>query len=352
MRALLPPNPFFFFLFLRIEALTTRIVHNDFTSYPEGSWNCLYDSADSVGCNSASSGAELNQCLCPDRDFLYGAAKCIGRESPSDLNSVYRLLESRCAETGGIVLPVSIQDFLAAGSQTTSTLSQTTSTSTSTEPTSPPTSTESTGSPAAADPTSSPTATATDQPSTGSGLSTGAKIGVGVGIAFGAIAAALAAWFIWSYRKRQQPAQPVHGREISGGEPGTPYGGAGAPGMANGPQGGYVHDGTRQGALELSSSTFTTPAYEDGQYKKDTVAGVPLLAELRGPEVRQDATELPATPGYLGYHSYGGALNNPHLGREQGSGMPQGPSPASFSQGGMSDMSPFTPSRASENGTY
>ncbi|KAI1752927.1 hypothetical protein F4782DRAFT_106472 [Xylaria castorea] len=331
MRTFLLPTPLLFALLLQTGSLLA--IDNDFSAYPEGSQSCLYDSADEAGCTSADSGAELNQCLCKNRNnFVYNTASCVAKKSPSDLNAVYETLSSNCAGTG-VTLSVSKEAFIAAAAAATQTTSPT-STSTST-----PTNTDS---------SSSPTSTNPGQTPSDNGLSTGTKIGIGVGVGFGVIAAALAAWFIWAYQRKRRSTQSVHSHEISGGGAGSAYGAAGF-GMPNQPRHEYAQDNAQQAPAELdpvawnSHAGYGAPGYTPGKDKKDGTAGMPLLAELGNEsDTRQTAVELPANPSYLGYsdRAPGQGLN--------GSVTPDGVSPATY----RSDISPFTPSRSSEAETY
>ncbi|KAI1113221.1 hypothetical protein F5Y14DRAFT_228087 [Nemania sp. NC0429] len=357
MRTLLIPVPLLSLLLL--QTTPSLGLTNDFSSYPEGSQPCLYDSADEAGCSSGSTGAELNQCLCKNHNnFVYNAAACIARKSPSDANAVYETLSSNCAGTG-VTLSVPKQAFLAAASQTTSTSTSTPTSSSTTSPSS-----SSTSSPTTTSPPGSP-----DQTSTDNGLSTGAKIGIGLGVGFGVVAAALAAWFIWAYHRRRRSGQSLHSDDISGGGgPGPSYGGAGAFAMASsGSRHEYAQDNTQHGAVELASAAWQPPAgyappgYMTSEYKKDGPVGVPLLAELGNEsDTRLRPVELPTSPGYLGYsdqaheqHSlnYGYGHGHGH-GHGHGPVTPEGLSPATYSYNGRSGVSPTTPSRSFEGGTY
>ncbi|KAI0460693.1 hypothetical protein F5B21DRAFT_18423 [Xylaria acuta] len=332
MRTFLLPTSLVFVLLLQTGY--SLAVDNDFSAYPEGSQSCLYDSADEAGCSSADSGAELNQCLCKNRNnFVYNTASCVAKNSPSDVDAVYETLSSNCAGTG-VTLSVPKPAFLAAAAAATQTTSI---------PTSTPTNTDS---------SASPTPTNPDQTSSDNGLSTGTKIGIGLGVGFGVIAVALAAWFIWAYQRKRRSAQSIHSNEISGGGAGSAYGGAGGFGIANEPRHEYAHDNTQQAPAELAPvawkphAGYAAPGYTAGEDKKDGTAGMPLLAEL-GNESRQTAVELPASPGYLGYSDRAPEQSlNP--GHRNGSVTPEGVSPATY----RSDLSPFTPSRSSEAGTY
>ncbi|KAI0530145.1 hypothetical protein GGR58DRAFT_262008 [Xylaria digitata] len=90
MRTLLIPAHLLFVLLFQTGS--SLAIDNDFSAYPEGAQSCLYDSADDAGCSSGSSGAELNQCLCENRNnFVYNTASCVAKESPSDINAVYEV---------------------------------------------------------------------------------------------------------------------------------------------------------------------------------------------------------------------------------------------------------------------
>ncbi|KAK5627893.1 hypothetical protein RRF57_003608 [Xylaria bambusicola] len=326
MRALLPAP---LLLVLLLQSSSAFAIENDFSSYPEGAQSCLYDSADNAGCSSGATGAELNNCLCKNQNnFIYNTAGCVAKESPSDLHAVYETLKNNCEGTG-VTLSVSKEAFLAAATaatQTTSILSPTT-TSTSTTP-------SATGS--------------QGREETDNGLNTGTKIGIGVGVGFGAIAAGLAAWFIWAYQRRRRSAHSVHSNEVSGGGAGPSYGGQGAFAMTNE----FARDNTHA-AAELAPVAWTPPTgygmqgYTGSEDKNGRAAGVPLLAELgTESEAPTNAVELPATPGYLDYSDRIPAHAN-------GRATPEGVSPATYdSQSRRGDLSQFAPSRSSDGGTY
>ncbi|KAI3336930.1 hypothetical protein HD806DRAFT_22733 [Xylariaceae sp. AK1471] len=351
MRTFLLPIPFL--LVLLLQTGSSLAVDNDFSSYPQGSQQCLYDSADQAGCKSADTGADLNQCLCKNRNnFVYNTASCVGKKSPSDTDAVYETLVSNCAGTG-VTLSVSKEAFLAAAAaatQTTSIPSQTSSTASTTSSASSVSSTTSSS--------QSPTPTNSGQPSMNNGLSTGTKIGIGVGVGFGVIAAVLAAWFIWAYQKRRRSAHSDRSNDTLGGGSGSSYGGVGAFGIANGPHHEYANDNTQQGAAELApvawkpAAGYEAPAYTAVESKNGAKADVPLLAELGNEsEAQQRPVELPGTEGYLGY-SDRLPEHSPNPGHEHGAVTPEGLSPAAYSQTGTSDVSHFTYSRYSGSGTY
>ncbi|KAI1124362.1 hypothetical protein F5Y10DRAFT_249642 [Nemania abortiva] len=332
MRMLRLPAPLLFVLLLQTSSSVA--VDNDFSSYPEGSQQCLYDSASEAGCTSGSSGAELNQCLCKNKNnFVYNTASCIAKTSPSDADAVYETLSSNCAGTG-VTLSVPKQAFLAAATQTTS-IASSTATATATATTSSTTA-----------PTTTSSTDSAGQASGDNALSTGTKIAIGVGVGFGTVAAALAAWFIWAYQRRRRSAQSIHSNDTSGGT-------GGAFGMASGPHHEYAQNNTQQGAAELASASwqpparYTTPVYTGSDDKKD---GTPLLAEL-GSEANQKPVELPADPSYLGYSDRA---------TERSPNAPYGPSPVTsgglspsgYSHSERSGPSPVTPSWSSESGTY
>ncbi|KAI1437682.1 hypothetical protein GGR50DRAFT_691949 [Xylaria sp. CBS 124048] len=315
MRTLLP-IPLLFALFL--QTASSQVVSNDFSSYPEGSQQCLYSQSTAADCVQGTSGADLNQCLCTNRgNFIYNSASCIAKTSPSDLGAVYDTLQANCAGTG-VTLTVSKPAFLSAASAAIETTSTPTPTSTST-------STTSTASPTTpAEPSTSPATS--DQPPIGpitsnqplpvNGISTGAKIGIGVGSALGAVAILLAAWFIIYQRRRrrrrgQQLAQKVDTEEMNGGESGIGVFGMVANTPTTAPTHEYAQSNMHLSAAELapsswrphselggdevveapspspspspwrsSSSVYVSPGYAAGGYKDDKKAGEPLLAEL------------------------------------------------------------------------
>ncbi|KAI1304415.1 hypothetical protein F5Y03DRAFT_179204 [Xylaria venustula] len=323
MQAFLPAP---LLLILLLQTGYSSAVGNDFSPYPEGAQPCLYSSADGAGCKSGATGADLNNCLCKnENNFIYNTAACVAKEDPSDLDAVYETLSANCAGTG-VTLSVSRNAFLAAAAAAT----QTTST-----------------------PSPSPTTTAisiasgpTNSSSVDNGLSTGAKIGIGVGVGFGGIAAALAAWFIWAYQRRRRSTHSVRSDERSGEGAGSSYeGGTGICSMGNESRHEYAQDNTQHEVAELAPVAwkppieYTTPA--------SGTTGVPLLAELGAEsEARQRAVvELPASPGYLRYSDR--AQENANE-----SATPDGLSPVTYSQSGRGDVSPYTPSRSSEGGTY
>ncbi|KAI0099650.1 hypothetical protein GGR51DRAFT_564896 [Nemania sp. FL0031] len=339
MRMLLLPAPLLFVLLLQTGSSVA--IDNDFSSYPEGAQQCLYDSASEANCTSGSSGTELNQCLCKNKNnFVYNTASCIAKTSPSDADAVYETLSSNCAGTG-VTLSVPKQAFLAAATQTTSISSSTATTTGAT------TGTATASTTATSTPTTTNATDSADQNSSNNGLSTGTEIAIGVGVGFGAIAVALAAWFIWAYQRRRRSAQSVHSNDTSGS--------TGAFGMANDPHHEYAHNNTQQNAAELTAVTwepptrYTTPVYTIGEDKKD---GTPLLAELGNEsEIHQKPVELPADMSYLGYvdRSTERSLNTSY---GHSPVTPEGISPATYSHSRRGDPSPVTPSWSSESGTY
>lgn len=128
--------------------------------------------------------------------------------------------------------------------------------------------------------------------------------------------------------------------------------------MASGSRNEYAQDNTQQGAVELASvawepaAGYAPPGYKVSEDKKDGTVGVPLLAELGNEsENRQRPVELPTTPGYLGYSDQA-PTHSLNYGHGHGSVTPEGHSPAAYSYNGRSGVSPTTPSRAFEGGTY
>ncbi|KAI0871881.1 hypothetical protein GGS24DRAFT_39064 [Hypoxylon argillaceum] len=352
MRALPLPFPAPILFILLLQTGSSLAIDNDFSSYPEGSQQCLYDSADAAGCSSGSSGTELNQCLCKNKNnFVYNTASCIAATSPSDADAVYETLSSNCAGTG-VTLSVPKQAFLAAATaaQTTSTASSTatgTATGTTTG-----TATGTVTGTATGTTTTTPTSTTTgstdpSQPaSADDGLSIGTKIAIGAGVGFGVVAAALAAWFTRAYQRRRRSAQSIHSNDASGS--------ASAFGMANEPHHTYAHNNIQQGPVEISDPAWAPPAgYAlpgPSEDKKYGVAGMPLLAELGNESATQLApVELPADTSYHEYYDRS-LVNSPNPGYGHAPVTPEGLSPYTHSV--RSDFSPVTPSQVSEIGTY
>ncbi|KAI1267196.1 hypothetical protein F5Y18DRAFT_331561 [Xylariaceae sp. FL1019] len=276
MRTYLLPTP----LLLLLEAgLVLATVKNDFSSYPQNSQSCLYNSADKASCSEGETGKDLNQCLCKNNNnFVYDVASCVAKEDPSDLNTVYDMMQSNCAGTG-VTLSVSRDAFLSAANAATA--SQTTS---SPSPTSPsPTSPTSPSSPTSSNP-SSPTSGSTSD----DGLSTGVKIGLGVGIGFGAIALGLLAWFVFAYSRRRRSLRSLRSTDSpDGGESSGYHGAMGAAyGMNEQRQREYAHDNLQQETAELDPVEWkppAAPAYPANENTHDTKAAQPLLAELSSP---------------------------------------------------------------------
>ncbi|KAI0145672.1 hypothetical protein F4776DRAFT_367679 [Hypoxylon sp. NC0597] len=189
-------------LSITLHTHVSTALENDFSSYPQGSQQCLSDAADQSGC-SGNTGQQLNECLCKNQgNFIYNTASCVAKSSPGDLNAVYDTMQNNCAGTG-VTIAVSKDAFLSQAAAATSTTSGTpTSTSTSTSASTPTDSSTSTST----TPTPSTTTTAA---AASSGISTSAKIGLGVGTSFGAIALGLLGWFVWAYsRRRRSHSQP------------------------------------------------------------------------------------------------------------------------------------------------
>ncbi|ORY71837.1 uncharacterized protein BCR38DRAFT_480314 [Pseudomassariella vexata] len=229
---------------------TSLAVTNDFSAYPSESQDCLYSSASTAGCTEGDTGATLNSCLCSNRgNFVYNTAKCVAKESPSDLETVYATLENNCAGTGNTIA-VSHDAFMAQAAAATASTSTTATR---------------TGSASATSSTTNPTNTA-------DGLSTGAKIGIGAGIGFGAIAAILAGVFLWIYRRRTNQNKKYEQAQDQ--TPPTEYASTcGQPAQLEGTE-----------LSKIQQQPPPSPAADGGYYadpKKNSVqAGQPLLAEL------------------------------------------------------------------------
>ncbi|KAI1134188.1 hypothetical protein F5Y05DRAFT_243145 [Hypoxylon sp. FL0543] len=307
-------------LSITLQAHAAAALENDFSSYPQGSQQCLNDAADQAQC-SGSTGQELNECLCKNHgNFIYNTASCVAKSSPADLNAVYDTMSNNCAGTG-VTIAVSKDAFLSQAAAATSTASSGT-----------PTSTSSSSSPSSPSPTSTPTSTSTDSPTptptntaaaaaSTSGLSTSAKIGLGVGIGFGAIALALLAWFVWTYSRRRRSAPPssspgdhnvelapngnnnISSSYVSTLTPSTEYAAQfGVAELANQnqewkelPAGYYAGDGDKRGSgAPLLRAELGTPSPSPSPSPTPMHGiGVAHAAELPGNAVYSDVTRTP-----------------------------------------------------------
>ncbi|GAB1319201.1 Extracellular membrane protein CFEM domain-containing protein (Fragment) [Madurella fahalii] len=186
----------------------------DFSFYPEGARDCLYEAADASSCES-SSVAATNSCLCRNGgDFITNTAACLTQSSPSELRTVYRTMRDACdnSET-----PISIteDEFMDAAGGVTSTSSIATSTtSTTTSATSITTASTTTASTTTSSSASTDTIGAAlpgEDEQGGSGLSTGAMVGIIVGatIAGLALLGGLALFLLRRRRKLGEESHPM-----------------------------------------------------------------------------------------------------------------------------------------------
>ncbi|KAI0850964.1 hypothetical protein F5Y00DRAFT_23244 [Daldinia vernicosa] len=299
-------------LSIAVQTQVSLAIDNDFSAYPEGSQQCLYDAADDSKC-TGNTGNEMNRCLCSNKgNFIYNTAVCVAKQSSADLNAVYDTMENNCAGTG-VTIAVSKQAFLSQAAAATATTSSATPTSTS------PTSTS--DSPTAASPTTSDSSSSSGS----STLSSGAKIGLGVGIGFGSVALGLLGWFVFAYSRRRRPHHPpadpnsphrhdvelsLNGSSVYHPSPLTPL-----PEYAQ-------HNAQFSGVAELSPATALSGPKElpadyygggdkkdgagggggksdDGGYNDKRSSGVPLLAELDDGGANSPApVELPGSEVY------------------------------------------------------
>ncbi|KAI1634828.1 hypothetical protein F4809DRAFT_643124 [Biscogniauxia mediterranea] len=284
MRILLLPPSLVLSLLLQTAPTIVRALENDFSAYPSGSQQCLYDAADQTTC-TGNSGAELNQCLCRNKGNFYNTATCVAKASPSDLVAVWETLDYNCEGTG-VTIAVSKEAFLA---QASAVISSSTPTST-------------------ASPSSS------DAASTPGTLSSTAKIGIGVGIGFASVSLGLAAWFVWVYsrRRRSSAAQAAAAAAIPPGSSAGTWAGsteyANTYGMATPPSVEYAHMNTQQGgAAELppreiwkqEGAVELPPREEEWKQhsvrKTNSTANMPLLAELGEGNGQIAPVELPGS---------------------------------------------------------
>ncbi|KAL4726614.1 hypothetical protein ACLX1H_005502 [Fusarium chlamydosporum] len=179
---------------------------NNFDFYPSGAQSCLEKNANDASCTGNDS-KELNYCLCGlgnyNNDFILGSARCIGKESPNDLDETYDIMNKAC-KTSQTPMKTTKKEFEQAAhdGDTTSSATDAGTSSTTTA-----TDTASTASDTAASSTTDAAAADDDDDSTG--LSTGATIGVAVGAAAGG--AAIVGLFIWLWlHRRKKNAEESH----------------------------------------------------------------------------------------------------------------------------------------------
>ncbi|KAI0016704.1 hypothetical protein F4780DRAFT_668373 [Xylariomycetidae sp. FL0641] len=344
-------------LLLQTAPMVVRALDNDFSAYPEGSQDCLYQSADESQC-SGNTGHELNACLCSNQgNFIYDSASCIAKQSPSDLDTVYSTLKNNCEGTGDIIV-VSRNAFLDQAEAATKTTSSTTPTS-STSATNTATTTG-----------SGPTATSTDNPS--SDISTSAKIGLGVGIGFGAIALGLLGWFVFTYSRRRRSRRGRGALNSSSSSSSSSHGAEGAEAGAYGmtstsatkpPTVEFAQQNKQEGgAAELGAADAAgghgNPDWKPNKpmYAEMSGQGKPLLAELGGGGGRRgqdsaapvDPVELPGSEAFLGFSDHH-QNSNPQYSDGDGGLSPAAPSSQSGRPG---DVSPYSDRHSSGTGTY
>ncbi|KAF5010756.1 hypothetical protein FDECE_3111 [Fusarium decemcellulare] len=184
---------------------------NDFSFYPKGAQSCLNKAADDADCTGKDS-KELNYCLCGQgsykNDFILGSARCIGDESPDDVDETYDTMKTACttSETPLKVTKKEFQDAAAEGETTTTTDAPTSTTTTSKETGE--YTTTSGGKTVTVVPTSGNSNSGSSDDES-SGLSTGATIGIGVGAALGGAALVGAAIFFF-LRRRKRNVEESH----------------------------------------------------------------------------------------------------------------------------------------------
>lgn len=83
-------------LMLLLAASTPAIAafQNDFSGYPAGAQDCLYDAADSSNC-SGDTAQEMNSCLCSNGgSFITNSGTCIAGADSGDMRSTWVRVET------------------------------------------------------------------------------------------------------------------------------------------------------------------------------------------------------------------------------------------------------------------
>ncbi|KAL2019280.1 hypothetical protein VTK56DRAFT_9824 [Thermocarpiscus australiensis] len=272
----------------------SQAVTNDFSFYPKGAQDCLYEAADAARCD-ASTVAATNSCLCRNGgNFIINTASCLGRSYSGDLRAVYQTMKEACANSE---TPITITeaDFVetanAAASSTSSAATSSATGATSTASTDG-TTTTSTSIGAATTTTTTPTSSSPvdDEQREGgnTGLSTAAMAGIitGGSVAGIALIAGLAYFFFRRGKKAGEESHPMLPRHSAHGSlPPDPSEFRASPSDAGGWQKGW---GRSSGFNWESPAHLSYPAGAG-------LAPSPPVQELDGSEHRPAGTpERPA----------------------------------------------------------
>ncbi|KAF5664482.1 c2h2 type zinc finger containing protein [Fusarium heterosporum] len=253
---------------------------NNFAFYPKGAQSCLNKAADDASCTGQDS-KELNYCLCGlgsyKNDFILGSARCVGEESPNDVDETYDTMSKACdqSSTPMKVTKEEFQDAAKEGYATTTTdaAASTTATATGTD--------ASTAASTASATTTESTAAATtsaDSKTEDTGLSTGATAGIGIGAAVGG--AAVLGLFVWLWmHRRKKNHEESH--------PMLPNYENGSPSPHNEAKAGWSAAGTPHpawGSPDPNAGFYTPqkPNYGPAELHPDTVAAPNPVYEMDG----------------------------------------------------------------------
>jgi hypothetical protein len=246
---------------------------NNFAFYPKGAQTCLNQAAEDASCTGQDS-KELNYCLCGlgsyKNDFILGSARCIGEESPKDVDETYDTMNKACDQSS-TPMKVSKQEFQDAaheGYVTTTTDAATSTTATATG----------TDAPTASTTESAAASTTTADSNEDTGLSTAATAGIGVGAAVGG--AAVLGLFVWLWlHRRKKHAEESH--------PMLPNYENGSPSPHNDAKAGWSAAGTPQhgwGTPDPQAGFYTPQKPQHGpvELPPDTVAAPNPVYEMEG----------------------------------------------------------------------
>ncbi|KAJ3466342.1 hypothetical protein MRS44_007000 [Fusarium solani] len=188
---------------------------NNFGFYPKGAQSCLYKAADDADCTGKDS-KELNYCLCGQgsykNDFILGSARCVGQESPGDVDETFDTMQQACKDSS-TPLKVTKEEFQEAakeGETTTTTADSSTITTTTKSKQTADFTTTSGGRTITVIATSDNSNDDKDTTKNeDSGLSTGATIGIAVGAALVG-AAFIGAGVFFLLRRRKRKSEESH----------------------------------------------------------------------------------------------------------------------------------------------
>ncbi|EGS21652.1 uncharacterized protein CTHT_0035170 [Thermochaetoides thermophila DSM 1495] len=263
----------------------------DFGFYPEGAQSCLYQAAGESHCE-ASTVPLTNSCLCRNGgDFIKRTARCLGRESPDDLESVYDIMRVACSDSNtpiGLTKAQFLQEAESAKSSTSLPTATETRTVTATGIV---TATPNITATPTGNIPGSTTTTIGNNDEDDSGLSKTELAGIIAGGAVAAIAILGGLGFFFMRKRRKRYSEESHPMLPQG-----QHGGAGAGGGGGG--------GTATNSMVLQAHPYSSPLQPQMAAAADWQ---PRPWGTPSPDLRQSVVSNPGlsweSPGHLSYAS-------------------------------------------------